>query len=321
MSIALGVLKLVFPLLTFACGVRYRKPVLQWMSQRRGFRTIGWWLTALALLLPAQLSAQATDSTPVLGTVTYRYTDSVPTAWAYTDSVAHQDTVSWAYPVPPKDTSVVGTHEPAGFRAFATVDCERIPEAGFKVQLTGGPTATGPTFSLVKDPQRGSVCQTTYPAGFVDGRAPATYWSPLPGVSDLYVRYWSKLSPNWAGHPVGFKQMIAKTRSGWQLFPRIVGTSLKAGFTAELVGNTAFPATPLTWSRDAWHLNEILLTGSGHVTYWLDGQRIVDADVPGWKPSPFTELQWRPIEGGNMGWKTPAAQTELLDDVVVKVRP
>lgn len=241
-----------------------------------------------------------------------------PTLWAWAKRYRKAPLFLLAVGLPAcltAQTPAATTHEPAGFRTIASVPCNTIPEAGFKVQLTGGP------FGIVKDPQRGSVCQTTYPAGFRDGRAPSTYFLTFPGATDLYVTYWSKLSAGWAGHPVGFKQMIAKTRSGWQMFPRIVGTRLAAGYTVETGSvNAALPATPVTWSRDAWHFNEILLTGAGRVTYWLDGVRVVDAAVPGWKPSPFTELQWRPIEGGNSGWKTPALQTEWLDELTVKVR-
>ena len=60
-----------------------------------------------------------------------------------------------------------------------------------------------------------------------------------------------------------------------------------------------------------------IVTSTGKVTYWLDGKLIVNASVPGFPPSVWTELQWRPIEGGNMGWMTPAAQTETIDGVVV----
>lgn len=212
--------------------------------------------------------------------------------------------------------ALVTTHAPAGYNALSALSCSVVAEPGWKVQLTGG------SFRSVVDPTSPDVttgaCELTYPQGFVDGRAPATYWTPLPGVSNLYVRYWSKLSTNFVGHPVGFKQMIAKTKAGWQLFPRLVGTGLTAGFTAEgSTINTALPAGKVTVSRGVWHLNEMLLTGSGHVTYWLDGQVIVNASVAGFTPSVWTELQWRPIEGGNMGWKTPAAQTETIDGVVV----
>ncbi len=219
--------------------------------------------------------------------------------------------------VPLVTTLLVAGHAPLGFRALTSLTCSVVAEIGWHVQLTGG------TFRSVSDPTSPDatpgVCEITYPLGFVDGRAPATYWTAVSGITDLYVQYWSKLSANFVGHPVGFKQMIAKTRSGWLLFPRLVGTGLTAGFTSEVPGgtNTAFAAARVPVTRSVWHLNEMLLTGQGHLTYWLDGKLIVDANAPGWKPSPWAELQWRPIEGGNMGWKTPAAQSEQIDGVVV----
>lgn len=212
--------------------------------------------------------------------------------------------------------AVTATHAPAGYTSLTALSCTVVAEPGWTLQLTGG-TFRSITDATSPDATPGA-CELTYPQGFVDGRAPATYWTPIPGVKNLYVSYWSKLSANFSGHPVGFKQMIAKTRSGWQLFPRLVGTGLTAGFTAEGGNvNDALPAQKVTVTRGVWHLNEMLLTSTGKVTYWLDGKLIVNASVPGFPPSVWTELQWRPIEGGNMGWMTPAAQTETIDGVVV----
>jgi hypothetical protein len=60
-----------------------------------------------------------------------------------------------------------GLNEPAGFTQLSSRPCNATVEDGWS-------KPSGTSFTIVNDPVRGNVCQTTFPAGFKDGRAPVT---------------------------------------------------------------------------------------------------------------------------------------------------
>jgi hypothetical protein len=193
--------------------------------------------------------------------------------------------------------SVTPTNEPAGFSAltdhyFNTVDNSDGEGFGLwsnTTDFTIEQDATAP-----RSPP--NVAQFTYPAGFLAGSAPGHIEFDLPpNLSQLYVAFYMKLSPNFDGqssetnkvlfawildHPAVF---LSNQGSGADpLYPtvRYQGAFDSRAYFRQNVG------TSQAMTRGQWRRWEVLLIANtpgqsdGVIRFWIDGRKVGDyADV------------------------------------------
>lgn len=275
-------------------------------------------LAVLAMSVPPSACAQAVDTTVVpvpydsAGPVTHDTTVSVTHDTSY--RVCCRDSLAITprptpppIPLPPPTS---GTQEPPGFQRLTSRSCDGLIEDGW--------TAPGNAlFAIVTDPVQGKVCQTTYPAGFKDGRAPATIERVLASrPQQLYIRFRFAVSANFQAHVVWNKGFHGWVGGSNRAIVGTYGTGAAGSHVQNVTSAAGKPGPSVVlpgrapYARLTWHTHEVLLTAgaNGRVTYWLDGRLFLDAPVNWGTAGGWERISWSPTYGGNLSCRDASGQ-------------
>lgn len=216
----------------------------------------------------------------------------------------------------PSPAQAVATHEPAGFLTLTDRECGAALEDGWRLDA-----GTLKNFRIVTDSTSPgttpTVCETVFPGGMDDGRAPLTLERRFAKpVASLYVSYWVQPGPTFYGHSVFVKQFHAWIGGANREFPVIYGRALGAlsqGAYVQRTGPTATTARDFrpvgggALARGRWsHVEELLVGGAaGSLTLWVDGVQVTSASV-NYAASGWTMVSWSPTWGGDNGSRVPA---------------
>lgn len=176
--------------------------------------------------------------------------------------------------------------------------------------------------TIVADPQAPSsppsVLQYSYPIGFSDA-GPGAEEYELPGLNEIFIGTWWKVSNPWQGHPTDVnKVQIVFTQDGGDLYMVMYGPpggpyELRVypqlrGLTPNwLVPNVnQVPVTLGQWHRIEWLLSYNTTTNppNGIIRWWLDGKLIGDYSNVLFQGGPFADYKVSGIWGGIGGTKT-----------------
>jgi hypothetical protein len=199
-----------------------------------------------------------------------------------------------------------------------------------------------PNFSIVQDPTApngdGLVGQMLFPANLTAGTGPgiAQIYFP-PGLRQVYMSIWAKLSSNWIGNQTSTNKMF---------FVGFAGGNNQFFFSAEGAGRNPLQAqlrlqglfdlrariTPnrnnAYVQRGQWQRWEFLFTcnsspmlANGRIDMWIDGQLVTSVNNVNWteikyptRPCTVDIFNWNPTYGG--GGASPGVDQYLWFDRV-----
>ena len=196
--------------------------------------------------------------------------------------------------------------------------------------------------TIVSDPTAPTsppnVGMWTYPAGFQAGSSPGNIdFDNLGNSTQLYVRFWMKLSPNFQGQSSGTNNVLYVwinghpavflsnhgTGTAEPLMPivRYQGDVDTRAYFYQNVG-TGQPMTRGQWRK--WELLLIANTpgqANGVIRWWIDGQKVGEYTDVGFRNSAisFQYLYLQPIWGGT-GGTVAATQYLWVDHLYVSGR-
>ena len=151
------------------------------------------------------------------------------------------------------------------------------------------------------------VLQYLYPVGFTGGTGPAAEWHGLPGLSQVFVGLWWKVSNPWQGHASNVNKIaFLFPGSGGDMYIAMYGTP---GGPYELKVIPQFPGLPSNWLEPnvahvpvqlgTWHRIEWLINYNGGVVqWWLDGQLIGSYTGVPFPSGTMTEFKMSSTWGG-----------------------
>src|SRR5438094_470035 len=151
------------------------------------------------------------------------------------------------------------------------------------------------------------VLQYLYPVGFTGGTGPAAEWHGLPGLSQVFVGLWWKVSNPWQGHASNVNKIaFLFPGSGGDMYIAMDGTP---GGPYELKVIPQFPGLPSNWLEPnvahvpvqlgTWHPIEWLINyNGGSVQWWLDGQLIGSYTGVPFPSGTMTEFKMSSTWGG-----------------------
>ncbi|MEP6571808.1 MAG: hypothetical protein ABJD11_03900 [Gemmatimonadota bacterium] len=197
----------------------------------------------------------------------------------------------------------------------------------------------GLAFSVKPDataPSSANIGSAFYHVGYVAGTAPINTWHTVPGnMTTIYLAFSVRLSPNWVGHSSGVGKIFHLWIGG---FNRVVLSATGVGSAplrarislqrANIPGGSLnldpYPAAP-DLTRGVWHRWEVIAVANtggqanGSIQWWVDG--VPAGSVTGLNIVPanclnrWTQVNWNPTWGGQLGTTLPASQTMDMDDV------
>lgn len=216
--------------------------------------------------------------------------------------------------------------------------------------VTWYPDRDAAQLKIVPDPTAPfgpNVLQTTFPAGFGPGAAPARFgvYVPngtprggnfAPNKGDIYSCFYVKRSSNWYEEGAGTKLFFQRPwgEGGMNAY---ISMSRKAGTTSSRLPTMCFPTNETYDCRSSeeeiadgvWHLVETLwIAGTpgekdGTAKLWVDGKLVIDAKEIMMFPAGTTAhqdfLMWDPTFGGG-GAPVRETQQIYLDHLYVSVR-
>jgi hypothetical protein len=236
-------------------------------------------------------------------------------------------------PPPPEPVPVPTTNEPAGMIPRTTLRFDQpLPPAAGGDQQLGVPgwginynaeinDPNGWAVSVVEDGK--SACDFVYPAGMVEGTAPATIYWGAAGTDELYVRFWWKPSAGFNPGPNGTKLLHIRNDPGGKQFLILMPDGKLHVYPEYSSADTqwrspmaAVPVVPLGQGHLVeWWANR--LTGAGAV--WLDGVLHLRYDGAV-STHPFDYIQFSPTFGGNSGATKQRTDHFYLGDVFLSTR-
>src|SRR5881409_1257220 len=207
-----------------------------------------------------------------------------------------QPAPSGTWPHEPSGASVIGDQ---GFNSLTTGDGWTIADntSGLGSVVSDGTAPFSPT----------AVLQYLYPVGFTGGTGPAAEWHGLPGLSQVFVGMWWKVSNPWQGHASNVNKIaFLFPGSGGDMYIAMYGTP---GGPYELKVIPQFPGLPSNWLEPnvahvpvqlgTWHRIEWLINYNGGVVqWWLDGQLIGSYTGVPFPSGAMTEFKMSSTWGG-----------------------
>ena len=157
------------------------------------------------------------------------------------------------------------------------------------------------------------MLQYLYPVGFTGGTGPAAEWHGLPGLSQVFVGMWWKVSNPWQGHASNVNKIaFLFPGSGGDMYIAMYGTP---GGPYELKVIPQFPGLPSNWLEPnvahvpvqlgTWHRIEWLINYNGGVVqWWLDGQLVGSYTGVPFPSGAMTEFKMSSTWGGIGGSKS-----------------
>jgi hypothetical protein len=233
-------------------------------------------------------------------------------------------------PLPP------GSHEPDGYA--------RISRRGFDAKEEHGWTDRGDgNFSIVRDaaaPRSApNIGQARFPAGHPSGSGPIMTSLALSSrPTEIYLSFWVRLSPNWAGNDAGVNKVFFL----WMHEQPIVALSAQGAGSARLEPQVRLQATPMGSPvlrpnlvpsaeivRGRWHRWELVMKANtpgiadGEVHWWIDGRKVARhgqiAFADRRQSNEWSEVSWNPTYGGS-GRPVPVEQVMQMDEAYVSGR-
>jgi len=213
-----------------------------------------------------------------------------------------QPAPSGTWPHEPSGASVIGDQ---GFNSLTTGDGWTIADntSGLGSVVSDGTAPFSPT----------GVLQYLYPVGFTGGTGPAAEWHGLPGLSQVFVGMWWKVSNPWQGHASNVNKIaFLFPGSGGDMYIAMYGTP---GGPYELKVIPQFPGLPSNWLEPnvahvpvqlgTWHRIEWLINYNGGVVqWWLDGQLVGSYTGVPFPSGAMTEFKMSSTWGGIGGSKS-----------------
>ena len=213
-----------------------------------------------------------------------------------------QPAPSGTWPHEPSGASVIGDQ---GFNSLTTGDGWTIADntSGLGSVVSDGTAPFSPT----------GVLQYLYPVGFTGGTGPAAEWHGLPGLSQVFVGLWWKVSNPWQGHASNVNKIaFLFPGSGGDMYIAMYGTP---GGPYELKVIPQFPGLPSNWLEPnvahvpvqlgTWHRIEWLINYNGGVVqWWLDGQLVGSYTGVPFPSGAMTEFKMSSTWGGIGGSKS-----------------
>src|SRR5213080_542312 len=213
-----------------------------------------------------------------------------------------QPAPSGTWPHEPSGASVIGDQ---GFNSLTTGDGWTIADntRGLGSVVSDGTAPFSPT----------GVLQYLYPVGFTGGTGPAAEWHGLPGLSQVFVGMWWKVSNPWQGHASNVNKIaFLFPGSGGDMYIAMYGTP---GGPYELKVIPQFPGLPSNWLEPnvahvpvqlgTWHRIEWLINYNGGVVqWWLDGQLVGSYTGVPFPSGAMTEFKMSSTWGGIGGSKS-----------------
>ena len=213
-----------------------------------------------------------------------------------------QPAPSGTWPHEPSGASVIGDQ---GFNSLTTGDGWTIADntSGLGSVVSDGTAPFSPT----------GVLQYLYPVGFTGGTGPAAEWHGLPGLSQVFVGMWWKVSNPWQGHASNVNKIaFLFPGSGGDMYIAMYGTP---GGPYELKVIPQFPGLPSNWLEPnvahvpvqlgTWHRIEWFINYNGGVVqWWLDGQLVGSYTGVPFPSGAMTEFKMSSTWGGIGGSKS-----------------
>src|SRR5436309_186971 len=213
-----------------------------------------------------------------------------------------QPAPSGTWPHEPSGASVIGDQ---GFNSLTTGDGLTIADntSGLGSVVSDGTAPFSPT----------GVLQYLYPVGLTGGTGPAAEWDGLPGLSQVFVGMWWKVSNPWQGHASNVNKIaFLFPGSGGDMYIAMYGTP---GGPYELKVIPQFPGLPSNWLEPnvahvpvqlgTWHRIEWLINYNGGVVQWLlDGQLVGSYTGVPFPSGAMTEFKMSSTWGGIGGSKS-----------------